>query len=64
MRRFCYTQSIPNPPPMKILHLLLALAAAGIGVYMTLTYWGAALPPTLSGLAFIALGLNQLMMHK
>lgn len=46
---------------MKTLNIVLALIVLGIGVYMTVSYWNAALPPTLSGIAFIAIAIHNLL---
>jgi hypothetical protein len=42
----------------------LGLAVLIIGIYMLVKFYGAALPPVLSGIAFILLGLGQLIELK
>jgi len=44
--------------PIKNLSLLLNLLVTGIGVYMVLVFMSVAVPPVLSGVAFVAIGLN------
>ena len=43
---------------------VLGLAVLIIGIYMVVKFYGAALPPVLSGIAFILLGLGQLIELK
>ncbi len=46
-----------------IVEYLLNAATTAIGLYMVISYAGHALPPTLSGVAFIIIGLSQVLAH-
>lgn len=47
--------------PMKNLALLLDLLVIGIGVYMVFAFMSVAVPPVLSGVAFVAIGLKDIL---
>ncbi len=47
---------------MKSLEALLSIIILLIGLYMTVSFWGGELtPPVLSGIAFIAIAVRQLL---
>ena len=50
--------------PTNLIQAILSIIVIVIGIFMVVRYVGAALPPAMSGIAFILIGIALLMNKK